>query len=507
MSVKSFPMQANNRNINDMFSGTGSYPLENLSKENRWVKLADALDWKHIEAEYNKRLSNQSRGACNKPARMVIGAMIIKHILCCSDEVTIVSIQENPYMQYLVGLKYFREAPIFSPELFVTLRKRIDDKFFNDIMLSMHKDCIKKSGTSESEHSDKSDSGISGNSHPLESSPVTHKGKMKVDATCTDAEMRYPTDINILEDSSREIERLAQKVSSKAGITRPRSCRGEARSCFVRYTKKKHKGRKLIRETKKLLLHLLFKDVQGFINLLGRIGTDVLSCLNHRDLSNFSAIRKAYEQQKYMFDHDVCSCLDRIVSIFQPHVRPIVRGKAGRKTEYGAKIGVSVVNGFTYIDHLSWDAYNEGSDLMLQIMTYKERFGYYPQEVQADKIYLNKENRKLLKKLGIVCHCPPLGRPKKDPNPEEEKLRHKASGERNGVEATFGTAKRVYRANNIRAKLKETAQTWIAVCFFAKNLKKFLMGLLCLLLEKSLRLQQIHNTIATGGYFGQPCAI
>ena len=80
--------------------------------------------------------------------------------------------------------------------------------------------------------------------------------------------------------------------------------------------------------------------------------------------------------------------------------------------------------------------------------------------------------------MGIVCHCPPLGRPKKNPDPEEEKLRRKASGERNGVEATFGTAKRVYRANNIRAKLKETAQTWIGACFFAKNLKKFLMGLL-----------------------------
>ena len=71
-------------------------------------------------------------------------------------------------------------------------------------------------------------------------------------------------------------------------------------------------------------------------------------------------------------------------------MRPIVRGKAGRKTEYGAKIGVSVVNGFTYIDHLSWNAYNEGSDLMLQIMAYKECFGYYPQEVQADKIYLKQ---------------------------------------------------------------------------------------------------------------------
>ena len=164
-------MQAKNSNINDMFSGTGSYPLDNLSKENRWVKLADALDWKHIEEEYNKRLSNQSRGACNKPARMVIGAMIIKHTLCSSDEGTIVCIQENPYMQYLVGLKYFQESPIFSPELFVTLRKRIDGKFFNDIMLSMHKDCIKKS---DSEKSDRCDSGISGTGRPSEISPVTH---------------------------------------------------------------------------------------------------------------------------------------------------------------------------------------------------------------------------------------------------------------------------------------------------------------------------------------------
>lgn len=107
-----------------------------------------------------------------------------------------------------------------------------------------------------------------------------------------------------------------------------------------------------------------------------------------------SAIRKAYEQQKYMFDNNVRSCIKRIISIFQPHVRPIVRGKAGSRTEYGAKIGVSVVDGFTCIDHLSWEAYNEGSDLLLQIQTYKEGFGYYPREVQANKIYLNKENRK-----------------------------------------------------------------------------------------------------------------
>ena len=114
------------------------------------------------------------------------------------------------------------------------LRKRVDEQFFNDIMLSMHKDCIRKS---DSEKSDRSDSGTSGDGQPSEISPVTHKGKMKIDATCTDTEMRYPTDINILEDSSREIERLVQKISAKAGVAKPGNCCDEAHSCFVRYTK------------------------------------------------------------------------------------------------------------------------------------------------------------------------------------------------------------------------------------------------------------------------------
>lgn len=64
-------MQANYSNINDMFSGAGSYPLENLSKENLWAKLADVLDLRHIEEEYDKRLSNQVRGACNNAAYFI----------------------------------------------------------------------------------------------------------------------------------------------------------------------------------------------------------------------------------------------------------------------------------------------------------------------------------------------------------------------------------------------------------------------------------------------------
>lgn len=78
-----------------------------LSKSNRWVKLADHLPWDRIEKEYNKRLRNSHNSAGNKPARMVVGELIVKHVEKLSDEKTIQAIQENPYMQYLLGLEKF----------------------------------------------------------------------------------------------------------------------------------------------------------------------------------------------------------------------------------------------------------------------------------------------------------------------------------------------------------------------------------------------------------------
>lgn len=95
--------------------------LSGLSKDNRWMKLTDKFPWSEAEQEYNKLLKNQYKGAGNKPARLVIGAMIVKHIEVFSDEKTITAIQENPYMQYLCGLELFTDKPVFSPELFVLL--------------------------------------------------------------------------------------------------------------------------------------------------------------------------------------------------------------------------------------------------------------------------------------------------------------------------------------------------------------------------------------------------
>ena len=84
----------------------------------------------------------------------------------------------------------------------------------------------------------------------------------------------------------------------------------------------------------------------------------------------------------------------------------------------------------------------------------------------------------------VDCYNHPLGRPPKDENDRHAEDKKRAIGEWNEVEATFGTSKRVYRANDIRAKLDDKADTWIGACFFAKNVMKFLRELLCLIFAK-----------------------
>ena len=111
--------------------------LDELDKKNRWVALGDLLPWTELEREYNSRLDNQKQGAGNKPARMILGAMIIKHKLNLSDAETIEIIRESPYMQYFCGLHGFTDKPIFDPSLFVTIRKRISEEELNKMTVKL----------------------------------------------------------------------------------------------------------------------------------------------------------------------------------------------------------------------------------------------------------------------------------------------------------------------------------------------------------------------------------
>lgn len=460
--------------------------LSGLSKSNRWVQLGDTLPWSDIERLYNDRLNNGKRGAGNKPARMIIGALLIKHKMNLSDEETILAIQENPYMQYFVGLSEFTDKPIFDPSLFVTIRKRLGNNDFNAMSVSLLKIQVEKSGTAVQEKKNDKDDSPTGSGSETCTDPVftdsqgrLHQGSLKIDATCADAEVRYPTDIDLLHDGCKVINRYIAKLCKQFSLATPVTYYKAARSAYLEVIKLKKRSKKAIRTSKSLLLTYLIRDLRCFINLIAVHGTQLLDSLNRHERRVVTAIIKMYYQQLQMFKDGTHTCADRIVSIFQSHVRPIVRGKSKSPTEFGAKIGASIINGYTFIDHHSWDAYNESSDLALQVELYRQRFGFLPARIYADKIYMNKENRKLMKELEIQPMGKPLGRPPKESKTEEYQLKMaKTVGERNEIEATFGTGKRIYRANNIRAKLPETANCWTGMCYFVKNVMKFLRELL-----------------------------
>ncbi len=146
---------------------------------------------------------------------------------------------------------------------------------------------------------------------------------------------------------------------------------------------------------------------------------------------------------------------DRLVSVSQPHVRPIKRGKAGSSTEFGAKLSASVVDGYCFLDNLQWDNFNESCDLIEQIQAYKKRFGYYPASVHADKIYRNRKNIRFCKEHGIRLSGTPLGRPTKDKSKmtASKKITRQDEIERIPIEGKFGQAKRRFSLSRIMASL------------------------------------------------------
>lgn len=191
--------------------------------------------------------------------------------------------------------------------------------------------------------------------------------------------------------------------------------------------------------------------------------------LNVRQTERLDTIRTIYEQQKDMYDHRTHSVSDRIVSVSQPFMRPIVRGKAGEPVEFGAKLDISVVDGWTRLEVCSFDAYNEAGKLQEMTERFRNREGHDPSRIL--KIYRNRENLSFCKEHGIRLSGPALGRPRKG------ETRDKAQDDRDEchrveVERRFSLAKRKCGMGLVTAKLRETAAHVIAMSVLVLNLRK-----------------------------------
>ena len=194
--------------------------------------------------------------------------------------------------------------------------------------------------------------------------------------------------------------------------------------------------------------------------------------MTEKEISLYLTIITLYEQQKYMYDNKVHSVEHRIVSISQPWLRPIVRGKVKSPVEFGAKFDLSLDSeGYGRIEKISFEAYNESTCLIEVVERFKERTGYYPNRVLADQRYRTRENRNYCKGHGIRLSGPKLGRPSANAK-VDKKQEYQDNTDRIEVERTFSLNKRCYGMDCITTKLEETQLTSIALSVFVTNLFK-----------------------------------
>ncbi len=160
------------------------------------------------------------------------------------------------------------------------------------------------------------------------------------------------------------------------------------------------------------------------------------------------------------------------MSISQPYIRPIVRGKAKAPVEFGAKLDLSIdEKGIARLERLSFDAYNESDVLITAVENYKSRIGHYPERVLVDQIYRNRSNKAFCTEHGIRISGPALGRPKKD-DKADKKQECIDNTDRIEVEQAFSLAKRKYGLGLLTTKLDTTTRSAIALSIIAMNVNR-----------------------------------
>ena len=468
---------------------------QSLWPDNRWVRMAQLVPWDDMAKVFFEHMS-MDHGRASVDLRIVLGALLVKHIEGISDEDTIVYIQENIYAQYFVGLPSFQVKPVFSPTLFVEIRKRLGKsgaEQLNDHLLrqarslrSIKHRAKPRPATDKNDNSDQSppeDSNTEQVSRkdrapavPAAAVKPPNKGTLKVDATVAPQHIGYPTDSRLLHEarqySEALIDELYQGHAKQLWSKKPRTYRRKARQQYLGFSKQRRHNKKAIRKVVGQQLRYLRRNLATINKMLDRLLEQGLQPLwQHHHWRRFWVLQEFYRQQALMFADRRKRVDNRIVNIAQPYVRPIKRGKAGADTEFGAKLNVSETEGFVRADRIDFEAFHEGLGLQKQIEAYKRLYGYYPECVLADRAYLTRANRKFLKDNGIRHSGKPLGRQPQMSRQDKDK-RRKEQNKRAEIEGKFGQAKSKYGLDDIQTRRQDTSFACIGLILLALNVIK-----------------------------------
>ena len=387
-------------------------------------RIHSQLPLKELAAEYTNCIHKSKRG--KKPLfspEGEIALMFLKPYTGLSDDGLIEMLNGSIHMQMFCGVFINPSHPFKDGKIISAIRNRLartlDIDNFQRILYDKWKDSLK------------------------------NKDLCLTDATCYESYLRFPTDIKLLWECCQWLHDLLVSESKHLSERVPRSKYNDVAKARLVYAKqRKHTAtstRKLKRRLLKLLSKLLFQW-----NRLCKLYRPCIS-LSAEQEKRLSAIRTVHLQQSDLFSGKEVK--HRIVSIDRPYLRPIVRGKENKRVEFGAKVNNIQIDGISFIEHHSFEAFNEGVRLK-QCIEYQESLtGIKVSRVGADSIYANNANRSMCTEKGIItCFT------RKGPKPKEEaeclKTARRIIGNlrATAMEGSFGNQKQHYDVGRIKAR-------------------------------------------------------
>jgi IS5 family transposase len=358
-----------------------------------------------------------------------IALLILKHYTSLSDEMLIDRLNTDWCMQYFCGVQLkFR---------------RIKDKNLVSwwrCYIARHLDIKELQGVA-----------INSWKPYMEQTHVT-----MMDATVYESNIRYPTDVKLLWESIIKVHQVTQQKRKLLKLRRSRSNYQKHKSNYLGYQRNRKKSRRKDKKLRKQLLKYLSRLLEGLQDLQ----TSHQFRLSDKQRKLISNIQTVYAQQQELLYGDSQNVKQRIVSLNKPHVRPIIRGKEIKPVEFGAKVHKVQVSGLSFIEHLSYENFNEGKRLKQSIALHQKHFGRCSQ-LGGDGIYATNENRRYCRSLGIATSFLPKG---KQGKLQEQKsaMRFALSTVRATVlEGSFGNEKNHYLLGKIKARTQATEIAWI----------------------------------------------
>lgn len=289
------------------------------------------------------------------------------------------------------------------------------------------------------------------------------------DATVYESYISYPTDAKLIWKSCADVFKMLQDVRKTSRMRRSRSNHDKRYQEYLNIAKSKKKSRRKSKKLCKSLLKYLHRLQVQLGELLKK--SALAKPLSNKQYNRLAVITKVKEQQWQMHFGNQSTVPGRIVSLHKPYVRTIIRGKEVKPLEFGAKVNMLQVDGINFIEHHSYDNFNEGTRLQSTIELQRRYFGKCHQ-MGADAIYATNANRKYCTLNNIATNFVQKGKAGKQAEQKSQMRSLLARVRSTVLEGSFGNGKNHYLLDKVKAKSAETEKVWLFFGLLTSNAKQ-----------------------------------